>query len=171
MLPDLRLLFLLSPPLPLHPSLKYKKNPVKISFEYKHNLAFFSSSSCFSHCLVPPSFHSAASPSWCAAAVLCSSRWLTWFPWSLTLPLSLAPNHSVTSPLRPCPPSPPRILPLPPHPAPSTLESWCVKTQTPLQKPRHHRHTKSERIVAPGSACQMWNSHPRWDLVLTQQEL
>ncbi|KAG7223247.1 hypothetical protein INR49_015603 [Caranx melampygus] len=73
---------------------------------------------------------------------------------------SLAPSPCATSPLRPCPPSPPRIPPSPPPPAPFTLESLCAKTLTPPLKPLHHRHTKSEKIVAPGSACQMWNSHP-----------
>lgn len=109
--------------------------------------------------------HWTAFVSWCAAApVLCSSRWLTWFLWSLMLPLSLAPSLSVTSPLRPCPPSPPRTPPLPPHPVLSILENWCVKTQTPHLKPRGHRPIKSERIVARGSACQMWNYHPRYDV-------
>lgn len=107
-------------------------------------------------------YHATALPSWHAApSALCSSRWLTWFLWSLMPPLSLAPSPCVTSPLRLCPPSLPRTPPLPPHPVPSTPESWCDKIQTPRLRPRPLKPIKSEKIEALGYACQMWNFHPR----------
>lgn len=87
MLPYSLLLFLFCPPtvspFPLLPfQIAYnwgEKKPNKHHLGIQNNLAFFSTLACSSNCLAPSSFCSAAPPSWCAAAVLCSSRWLTWF--------------------------------------------------------------------------------------------
>ncbi|CAG02901.1 unnamed protein product [Tetraodon nigroviridis] len=54
--------------------------------------------------------------------------------------------------------TPPMQRPVEPQGGPGKRVS-TVKTQTPLQKFQHHRRTSSERNVAPGFACQMWNFH------------